>query len=364
MENSNWPFLTFFNLVGAGPTAMCAQMHEYAVWVREQVTSEDVYPTLDAAHRRFALRVWALDCVARYVTSEDEREAWAIEICEALACLASGKLEYRDRLRDIHQRLDAQNLGSLTVARLVAPATLLPSDRVGWVTAASAFAVAQIQPDALGNLADDVTSAVGQLRKASTEPPTTELTASQREAVKTLTHHWSMIDNTHVIAGIAVRATPLIVAASGIGKTFVVRHFAKIAELPLLHLDVTSWIPNGASNRPYTLEVVAQWLRAHESGIIACDELDKVEGGANGSSSWTRHVRGELFAMIDRRVIGIAGWSPELNEKLRNFLIVGLGTWQPLHVRKPLAGFGSLTVESLDLMRENDTIPQELAFRF
>ena len=366
MENSNWPFLTFFNLVGAGPTAMCAQMHEYAVWVREQVTSEDVYPTLDAAHRRFALRVWALDCVARYVTSEDEREAWAIEICEALAYLASGKLEYRDRLRDIHQRLDAQNLGSLTVARLVAPAVLLASDRVGWVTTASSgLAVAQINLNALGDLAEDVKSAVGQLRKATAGPSTIELTASQREAVKSLTHHWSMVDNAHVVAGIAVRATPLIVAASGTGKTFIVRHFAEISKLPLLHLDVTSWVPNGATNRPYTLEVVAQWLRAQNSGVIALDELDKVEGGAiGGSSSWNRHIRGELFAMIDRRIIGVAGWSPELNEKLGNFLTVGLGTWQHLHRRKPAAGFRSRPAESIDVMRENDSIPEELAFRF
>ena len=365
MENLNWPFLTFFNLTGASPSAMCAQMHEYAVWVREQVTSEDVYPTLDAAHRRFALRVWALDSVARYVTSEDDREAWAMEICEALAFMTSGKLEYRDRLRDMHQRLDAQNLGRLTVVRLVAPATLLASDRVGWVTAAaSGFAVAHINPDALGSLADDVTSAVGLLRKATAGPSTTELTASQREAVKSLTHHWSMVDNAQVVAGIAVRATPLIVAASGTGKTFVVRHFAEISKLPLLHLDVTSWVPNGATNRPYSLEVVGQWLRSHDSGIIALDELDKVEGGLAGSSSWNRHVRGELFAMIDRRVIGVAGWTPELNEKLRNFLFIGLGTWQHLHRRKPVAGFGSRPAEAIDVMRENDSIPEELAFRF
>jgi hypothetical protein len=157
---------------------------------------------------------------------------------------------------------------------------------------------------------------------------------------------------------------PLIAAQSGVGKTFLVRHFAKWNQMPILELDSSSWIVHGATNRPYTLETAAKWVAENHEGLIMIDELDKCEGGADGGSSWNRHVRGEIFSLLDRRLGASLGWDKETIRKLDDFFIVGLGTWQHLHRAKPSVGFREQAAEKVDIFKNNDSIPEELLFRF
>lgn len=96
-------------------------------------------------------------------------------------------------------------------------------------------------------------------------------------------------------------------------------------------------------------------------GVVLIDKCDKA--GAEGDSSWSRHVRGELYALLDRRLSGIVGWEQQHTDRLDQFFIIGCATFQSLYTRKRSVGFNGKRKERPNIF-EQTAIPQELLARF
>ena len=192
------------------------------------------------------------------------------------------------------------------------------------------------------------------------------LFASQSATAKRLEHFLRLKRFQPVVAGVSTRPIPLLVGPTGVGKTAVVRHFCRENRLPLLELNSSGWLVNGAFAKPATLPLVGQFVRGHEECVLFVDEIDKL---TCETSDWMRSVQGETMALLDNRVNELWGWSAEDRERLtRKCLIIGAGTFQVLFNGKSRhLGFQdpgrSREAEPIDL-REQQNIPVEILNRF
>lgn len=93
----------------------------------------------------------------------------------------------------------------------------------------------------------------------------------------------------------------LIVGPTGTGKTHLAAALAQKLGWPLLSLAVPDWILLGCNERGarQTWRHVAEWLARQDSfSLIFVDEIDKI----SGSETWSRHLRTEVFDLLDGRI--------------------------------------------------------------
>jgi len=196
--------------------------------------------------------------------------------------------------------------------------------------------------------------------------PTKTLSRHQKKALQTLRQAYQIFSKQKSIAGISLRS-PLLIGASGGGKTTVVRSLAEEEGLAYLLLDGADWILSGAATDPQTLQKIRQFIQTHPKGLIAIDECDKLGTPAEHGHAWWKSVRGEIMTVIEKRADNWAGWTEEEKKKLQeNFFVVGLGTWQHLFRKKSSLGFHDAKPNTVNYeeIKNDGNIPEELLARF
>jgi SpoVK/Ycf46/Vps4 family AAA+-type ATPase len=188
------------------------------------------------------------------------------------------------------------------------------------------------------------------------------LSASQAAALRRLSD-LAQLRGQEERAGVRVRHKPLIVGASGVGKTAVVRRLCDVEGLPLLVINAGSWNVHGAATGPHTLAVIRQFVETHPEGCVFVDELDKsCPGRQTFSSNWALGALTEVICFLDSDLkLQTSGWRPEHISRLRDaYFVVGAGAWQ-CHVKaeKEISGHGYI-----DRIRTDAGIPDEIILRF
>lgn len=195
------------------------------------------------------------------------------------------------------------------------------------------------------------------------------LTPSQREVYEWLR---DMADvyfhaNRSPAAAVKLRLNPLLVGCSGVGKSHLTRLLARELNIRLIELTVGSWIPVGAKQSPTTIETLTEALNTDAPLMIFLDELDKYRAQ---DSTWALGQMAEAFALLDRTLVGGAGWTTEHTRRLReNTMIISAGTWSDLwrHQIGKSVGFAATRLSAEDVrakIRLANLIPDELLNRF
>ena len=207
--------------------------------------------------------------------------------------------------------------------------------------------------------------------------PPARLTASQQKAYERL-WSWSRLffSGRGRLGPIQPRTSALLVGASGVGKSHVVRQFAADAGLGYLRLTYGDWLPRGAKQEPCTWDSLRLFLLQHARSVIFIDELDKLSAHLEGG--WSTSVRNDIYALLDRTWFDSAPGQggraeAELRTKLaQSVYFVAAGTWQDLWRVKGGAkaglGFGAqapaAAADMGEEVRAARAIPTELLNRF
>src|ERR1035437_9608277 len=182
------------------------------------------------------------------------------------------------------------------------------------------------------------------------------------------------------IAPYRIRTNSLILAPSGVGKSFLAKAIALDMGMPLLTLSIDEWILLGCSSRggPSTWPNICEFLigcKDKDGAIIFLDEVDKLQA----NSPWQVHLLTEVFSLLDFRIPSymnnsdgdrIPDWKiSEAQTILANrTLIVGAGAFQHIWDARGRSTMGYIpqgnTVANPDLKELSQIIPLELAARF
>lgn len=89
----------------------------------------------------------------------------------------------------------------------------------------------------------------------------------------------------------------LIVGPSGNGKSFIAAELGKRLSLPVLRINVSSWVVLSARNEPWTFSSIVQWVYSLQGGggILVLDEADKLQG----TGDWVSCIRHEAHDLLD-----------------------------------------------------------------
>lgn len=174
------------------------------------------------------------------------------------------------------------------------------------------------------------------------------------------------------------RTHSVIIGPSGGGKSHLARSIGSFLDLPVLVINVSSWVVLSAKNEPWTYSLICEWLGTldKKGGIIVLDEVEKSQG-----EGWMAHVRLEIHDLLDG-IIPHAARLPSapaddgcsfdhcevLTERLRNHVfIVACGAWQKTWREKSRTlGFREGTSGMANPSREDllESISPELFQRF
>lgn len=202
-------------------------------------------------------------------------------------------------------------------------------------------------------------------------------TASQRAAYDRLEAICSIDPNAHY-GNICPRTRAVLMTGpAGSGKTAVVRAYAALHGLPMFSQLASAYIPTGAIQVPTILGIRDFVRRNPKGGIVYFDECDKFCVGGNEArqSNWSQGIYGEVLSVldIDSRLLAL-GWSVGDLQRFRenNFRIIASGAYQHVHkaarraAKRGSLGFGAPGRKETysDLFADDDSIPDELRFRF
>ena len=206
--------------------------------------------------------------------------------------------------------------------------------------------------------------------------PSISLTVAQTFALDRL-EQLTQLPGAQSYAGFTVRKRALIVGPSGAGKTRVIKTLCERLGLPLFCCPSGSWIIYGASTTPHTIMAFRDFVRNHNRGVFFLDELDKAlpSGAGVRMSVWSQGIFGEIIALLDGdQRLQAMGWDEEDVERLNgHFTIHAAGAWQHLvntiRQRQDKASLGfaqtnGKTESYIEMIRTDETVPQELLFRF
>jgi hypothetical protein len=365
-----FPFVDFHNLAKSGDEIFAGQCWQFAESILVGLGTHDLACCLDQAYSRYRLRCHSLERIAADPTDDAYQKSRTRAVCRVLKMM----FYVGTRREDLSDAFDALDLGCrlLTIARFENGSVPAPHDAYGWWACtrepvqaqAGVIRMAALYEPTVLDLSDEVQRAVGALiEQKAPARSSAVLTLSQRAALRELRHFHALHRQSRSVAGISTRPIRCSARGSGTGKTWLVRQFAAETNLPLIELGPDSWIVSGATARPYTLEMLAKWIDAQpHGGVILLDEADKA--GAEGDSSWSRHVRGEFYQLLDRRLSGVVGWEQRHTERLDQFFIVGAATFQSLYNRKAAVGFRAERTERPNILSDQTSIAPELLLRF
>ncbi len=93
------------------------------------------------------------------------------------------------------------------------------------------------------------------------------------------------------------RTHSLVIGPSGSGKSFIAQEIGRRLNLPVLLINVSSWVVLSAKNEPWTTSSICSWLDSigNIGGILIFDELDKIHEGGE----WMSYIRNELHDLLD-----------------------------------------------------------------
>jgi hypothetical protein len=141
---------------------------------------------------------------------------------------------------------------------------------------------------------------------------------------------------------IKIRTNPLLVASTGVGKTFLVNRLAHELGLPLFCATAGDWILLCSSLRgaPPTLPLLYEFIEKNPKGIVYLDEIEKLAHN-DTTSDWSKCFQCELFSVLDRKIVSAVlkeESGPKFNltaEKLaerfrHSMFVVAAGAWQSL----------------------------------
>ena len=167
------------------------------------------------------------------------------------------------------------------------------------------------------------------------------------------------------------RTSLLIAGPSGVGKSHIVRHFVHQHGLKLLRLTYGDWLPAGSRGDRHTLDIVSDFVRENQRGVIFIDELDKISRGFQ--NEWTACILNELYGMLDRTCFDGAPSCPRRHQAAKRLkegvFLVGAGTWQDMweRTRRTVRTVGFSVQEELPTrtqIGDSAVIPTELLNRF
>ena len=186
---------------------------------------------------------------------------------------------------------------------------------------------------------------------------------------------------------VQVMTNSLIIGPSGGGKTTLASKLGSVLDIPLLIINVSTWVVLSAKNEPWTFSLICQWLASLQDGggILVMDEICSLDS----NSSWLSHVRLECQSILDG-IIPLAArltrppsdevWETPPNEppdsiqrevlaeRLRSrVFIVACGAFQNAYrSNSRQIGFGSGTAQLQPPSREQiiESIEPELRQRF
>ena len=132
----------------------------------------------------------------------------------------------------------------------------------------------------------------------------------------------------------------LVIGESGSGKSYLAEQVGKELNWNTLKINTASWVVLGARETP-TWHKIVQWLCDGDKAprLLILDEVDKVEG----SDSWTRYLRAELFDLLDGHVTQQT-FDDDVSEitarkELKKLLVFACGAFQVAFETKPTMGF-------------------------
>lgn len=177
------------------------------------------------------------------------------------------------------------------------------------------------------------------------------------------------------------RTYPLLMGATGVGKTYLVRAIADALSAHLVFLSFGRFMPAGARDARQTLFVILDALVAHQRVVVFLDELDKA---LTWSDSWSRSVTNDLWAALDL-IFPLAAYHADVErhgkdkriepKDFQRLWFIGAGTWQNLTGQRTGIGgtgvigfgerYGARKPESVvEQIRASQDVPPELTARF
>src|SRR5690606_14930802 len=110
--------------------------------------------------------------------------------------------------------------------------------------------------------------------------PTMILSPQQEHALTQLLPV-ARIATSGIRAGLPVlpRTHTLLIGPSGSGKSFLARALGQKLGLPVLVINVATWVITAAKSEPWTISTIAEWLDRLPpgGGVLALDEIDKLQ---------------------------------------------------------------------------------------
>ncbi len=173
------------------------------------------------------------------------------------------------------------------------------------------------------------------------------------------------------------RVYPLIAGPTGVGKSKLAKVLAEQVDAKHMMISFARWMPQGVGKEyEPTQFMILRQASLHKRLIVQVDEIDKFgEMKGSSSSSWTKSVMQEIFAMLDgdwpmeafRRYTSRD--EKEANPATEGIFFMGSGTWQNIHANPPksigfVSGTSSVTDSTAARIRAAQTIPPELIARF
>jgi hypothetical protein len=149
------------------------------------------------------------------------------------------------------------------------------------------------------------------------------------------------------------RCHSLIVGPSGSGKTFIAKEIGSVLGVPVLVINVATWLIIASRAETWTVSIIADWVdRLPGGGLLVLDEIDKLQL----DSEWARYVRLEIHDLLDGRFPAATAFPEELPADLQSgaesrlsglslrlrdrVMVIGCGAWQSAwHQSSKTVGF-------------------------